>query len=80
MYIHIYRIFSNPKPMKPKLIIIAAFMIFGISLFSCKNEKKTTDQQSFIPSVERQKWAIVIHGGAGVITRDKMTPEGEGWV
>ncbi|MFA5820004.1 MAG: isoaspartyl peptidase/L-asparaginase [Bacteroidales bacterium] len=61
--------------MKPKLIIIAAFMIFGISLFSCKNEKKTTDQQSIIPSVERQEWAIVIHGGAGVITRDKMTPE-----
>ena len=23
------------------------------------------------------KWAIVVHGGAGVITRDRMTPETE---
>ena len=61
--------------MKPKLIIFAAIMLFGITLFSCKNEKKTTGQKSVITSVERQEWAIVIHGGAGVITREKMTPE-----
>lgn len=61
--------------MKLKLIIFAAFVIFGITLFSCKNEKKTTDQQSVNTSIERQEWAIVVHGGAGVITRDKMTPE-----
>ena len=61
--------------MKPKLIIFIAIMLFGITLFSCKNEKKTTGQKSVITSVERQEWAIVIHGGAGVITREKMTPE-----
>jgi beta-aspartyl-peptidase (threonine type) len=61
--------------MKSKLIIIATFLIFGISLSSCKNEKKTTYQQSVNTVVIKQEWAIVIHGGAGVITRDKMTPE-----
>jgi beta-aspartyl-peptidase (threonine type) len=61
--------------MNPKKIIFLAFLIFGISIFSCKNGKKTTDQQSVINSPEKQEWAIVIHGGAGVITRDKMTPE-----
>ncbi|MCX6262678.1 MAG: isoaspartyl peptidase/L-asparaginase [Bacteroidia bacterium] len=61
--------------MKPKLLIFAAFLIFGICLFSFKNEKETTDQQSVNPSGNKQEWAIVIHGGAGVITRDKMTPE-----
>jgi L-asparaginase / beta-aspartyl-peptidase len=61
--------------MKPKLIFFAAFLIFGISLISCKNVNKSTDQQSVIASVERQEWVIVVHGGAGVITRDKMTPE-----
>lgn len=66
---------SNHRTMEPKLIIFIAIMIFGITLFSCKNEKKTNGQKSIITSVERQEWAIVIHGGAGVITREKMTPE-----
>jgi beta-aspartyl-peptidase (threonine type) len=68
-------IISNPLQMKPKLIFFAAFLIFGICLYSFINEKKTTDQQSVNLSVNKQEWAIVIHGGAGVITRDRMTPE-----
>lgn len=36
---------------------------------------KTIDKQSAASFSERQEWAIVIHGGAGVITREKMTPE-----
>lgn len=65
----------NPNKMKPKLIVFTVFLIFGIVLFSCKSEKKTTDQQSVNSSVERQEWAIVIHGGAGAMAKDKMTPE-----
>jgi beta-aspartyl-peptidase (threonine type) len=61
--------------MKPELNIIASFMIFGLSLFSCRNENKSTDQQLVKSVIEKQEWAIVIHGGAGVLTRDKMTPE-----
>jgi len=61
--------------MKYKLILLAAVVISGSILLSCKNEKKTTDQNPVVASVTRQEWAIVIHGGAGVITREKMTPE-----
>jgi beta-aspartyl-peptidase (threonine type) len=61
--------------MKPKQIIFTTFLIFGIILSACKNEKKNTDQQTVNTSIAKQDWAIVIHGGAGVITRDKMTPE-----
>lgn len=61
--------------MKSKQIIFAIFLILGIITFSCKNGKQTADQQSVSASVTKQEWAIVIHGGAGVITREKMTPD-----
>ena len=60
--------------MKSKLTTFVLFLIFGLISISCKNEKKTADQQSVKASVVKQEWAIVIHGGAGVITREKMSP------
>jgi len=36
---------------------------------------KNSEKQPVATLSERQEWAIVIHGGAGVITREKMTPE-----
>jgi beta-aspartyl-peptidase (threonine type) len=49
---------------------VVIFLILSL-LISCKNEKKSS-----VPVPEKkQEWAIVIHGGAGVITREKMTPE-----
>ena len=62
-------------PMKPKLIMATLFLVFGISLISCKYEQKNTGQQSINASAQKQEWAIVIHGGAGAIARDKMSPE-----
>jgi beta-aspartyl-peptidase (threonine type) len=49
-------------------------IVFGLFFLSCNNPK-TTDLSRTDESVKvRQEWAIVIHGGAGVITREKMTP------
>jgi len=56
-------------------IIFSAILTSMISLSSCNNVSKTDDNISKSDSVKRQEWAIVIHGGAGVITREKMTPE-----
>ena len=50
-------------------------VIGGVIFFSCKADKKVTSGKSLTASMEKQEWAIVIHGGAGVITREKMTPE-----
>lgn len=62
--------------MKTRLLtFFASIMILGSILSSCKNEKKTTDQNPVIASIAKQEWAIVIHGGAGVMTREKMSPE-----
>lgn len=61
--------------MKTKLTILAALVIGGVIFFSCKADRKATAGKSLTASVEKQEWAIVIHGGAGVITREKMTPE-----
>ena len=61
-------------PIKPKQIIFTAFLIVSLTFFSCNNEKKTTTQKSADTTVKKQEWAIVIHGGAGVITRGKMPP------
>ena len=49
-------------------------MIFGLSFFSCNNEKKTSNARINRGTVKKQEWAIVIHGGAGAITREKMSP------
>ena len=61
--------------MKPKLIISTFFLVIGLGLISCKYEQKNTGQQSINASAQKQEWAIVIHGGAGAIARDKMSPE-----
>lgn len=57
--------------MKLKIIFPILIPIVSLLIFSCKNEKKAT-----VPAPDKKaEWAIVIHGGAGVITREKMTPE-----
>ena len=54
--------------MKTKLIIFSSILIIALALFSCKNDKKT-------PTPEKQSWAIVIHGGAGGMSRENTTAE-----
>src|SRR5664280_2541826 len=61
--------------MKTKATILSFLMIFILILFSCKSEKKSASGQSTRASVEKQEWAIVIHGGAGGLTKENITPE-----
>ncbi|MBN1387405.1 MAG: isoaspartyl peptidase/L-asparaginase [Bacteroidales bacterium] len=42
-----------------------------IATLSCNNKTREKDEQV----ITQKEWALVIHGGAGVITRDLMTPE-----
>jgi L-asparaginase / beta-aspartyl-peptidase len=50
------------------LVIVICSFIFK---FPGKNFWKHSDENK----MKKAEWAIVVHGGAGVITRDKMTPE-----
>jgi beta-aspartyl-peptidase (threonine type) len=50
----------------------SAFLILLVIItLSCNNISREKDEQV----QTRKAWALVIHGGAGVITRDLMTPE-----
>jgi len=61
-------------PLKSTQPLFAILIFFGLTLFSCNTDKKTSRQEAIDDPSIRQEWAIVIHGGAGVITREKMTP------
>ncbi len=59
--------------MKPKLI--TSFLILFLILLSCNTGKKASPEQTATDAVKKQEWAIVIHGGAGGMTRENITPE-----
>jgi beta-aspartyl-peptidase (threonine type) len=59
--------------MKSKFIY--ALLILTLTLFSCKTDNKTTAKSSIDSLAQKQEWAIVIHGGAGGISRESITPE-----
>lgn len=53
------------------LSVIIVFMVFAFT--ACKNAAAEKTSQAEAPQIN--DWAIVIHGGAGVITRANMTHE-----
>jgi beta-aspartyl-peptidase (threonine type) len=59
--------------MKPIHKILYSVILIIFFMHGCKPNAKT--QLKTDSTVKKQEWAIAIHGGAGVITRDKMTPE-----
>jgi len=61
--------------MKTKLIILSSLLICILALFSCKTDKKSAADHSKGASGPKQEWAIVIHGGAGGMTKENITPE-----
>jgi beta-aspartyl-peptidase (threonine type) len=52
-----------------KYLLVLFIVLFCLSITSCKQEKET--------SQERPDWVLVIHGGAGTILKENMTPEKE---
>jgi L-asparaginase / beta-aspartyl-peptidase len=60
--------------MKRNLIFYSSLVVILLCFSDCSNNRKSREQLAET-NVPRQEWAIVIHGGAGVITREKMTPE-----
>ena len=55
-----------------KLIILSFLLAAGIILYSCKGPGKTASAQSLSVPAKKQEWAIVIHGGAGGMTRENI--------
>ena len=61
--------------MKTRLTILSALLIFGVTFFSCKTDKKPSSIQGKSVIGQKQEWAIVIHGGAGGMTKENLTPD-----
>ena len=61
--------------MKTRLTILSALLIFGVTFYSCKTDKKPSSIQGKSVIGQKQEWAIVIHGGAGGMTKENLTPD-----
>ena len=64
-----------PDYMKTKIILFFALLFFLLTLFSCRTEKKPASLPVTDIPGPKQEWAIVIHGGAGGMTKENLTPE-----
>ncbi len=60
--------------MKSKLLL-PIFLILAVFFQFCGNRGKTSSSQPAQTAPEKQAWAIVIHGGAGSLTRENLSPE-----
>jgi len=58
------------KSIRLKTIIL---ITISVSILACSNNNRKVSD----PEKNSKEWALVIHGGAGVITRDLMTPESD---
>jgi beta-aspartyl-peptidase (threonine type) len=56
-------------------LFIQTILLLTFIIPSCTNVKKPVGTNSQGDVSPRQEWAIVVHGGAGVMSRDKMKPE-----
>jgi L-asparaginase / beta-aspartyl-peptidase len=61
--------------MKTLKILIPVLVTVLLILFSCSNNRPAVQAKNDTQDVKKQEWAIVIHGGAGAMAKDKMTPE-----
>lgn len=61
--------------MKPIHKILLSVVLIILLMPGCKTNTSTDIQLQTGSAAKKQEWAIVIHGGAGVMIREKMTPE-----
>jgi beta-aspartyl-peptidase (threonine type) len=76
MLLFVYCLRYNLYVMKRNKLFITVLLLSAMMFSNCGNTKKADNHEPALPA-KKQEWAIVIHGGAGVISRDKMTPEME---
>jgi L-asparaginase / beta-aspartyl-peptidase len=61
--------------MKQGILNLAFILILSSSMFSCRMGTKPAGALTEPNSTEKQKWAIVIHGGAVSVSGDKISSE-----
>ena len=61
--------------MKLRISIISVMIIPFLFISSCKRGNQEADIRKKNSNPEKQEWAIVIHGGAGAMSVENLTPE-----
>jgi beta-aspartyl-peptidase (threonine type) len=61
--------------MKQYLRLSLSVFLVLLFLSGCNNPKKATEALPVDSIANKQEWALVIHGGAGAMSKDRMTPE-----
>jgi len=60
--------------MKLRISLLTGIIATVLFIVSCKNKSQISEKQASDPVI-RQEWAIVIHGGAGSMSVESLTPE-----
>jgi len=60
--------------MKLSISLLTVIIASGLFIASCANKNQLSDKQS-VGAVSKQDWAIVIHGGAGAMSTENLSPE-----
>jgi beta-aspartyl-peptidase (threonine type) len=60
--------------MKLRNSITCGIIASGLFITSCKNTGQSPEYQSVGIVADKQEWAIVIHGGAGAMSTENLTP------
>ncbi|HBH82615.1 MAG: beta-aspartyl-peptidase [Bacteroidetes bacterium GWE2_41_25] len=61
--------------MKLRISIISIIIILFLFIGSCKNSNQTAANKQVDSDSKKQEWAIVIHGGAGAMSTENLTPD-----
>lgn len=60
--------------MKLRISLLTVIIASGLFISSCANKNQISDKQS-VETASKQDWAIVIHGGAGAMSTENLSPE-----
>jgi L-asparaginase / beta-aspartyl-peptidase len=60
--------------MKLRISLLTVIIASGLFIASCANKNQISDIQS-VEAASKQDWAIVIHGGAGAMSTENLSPE-----
>jgi len=61
--------------MKIRNSFFTGIIMAGLFIISCQKQGKLQDNKLLSDPVEKQEWAIVIHGGAGAMSTENLTPD-----
>jgi beta-aspartyl-peptidase (threonine type) len=77
LFENIVTLSANLKPESMKSLLKCLVFLPFLLILSCKSSNKVDEATSQAAQQPKQEWAIVIHGGAGGMMRERMSPDAD---